>query len=176
MNQTTVEAIAIVVTIIALSIPAIGTVHALRSRLRAGGPLLRWHPTFIRLLIFIWWVVGTITAVILFNHGARPLIKIIYLCAFVIGFLNITVNLVIIGEKGIFIHRNLILWNSITSFSFWTQGKLDFTKIVWHHIKSNSMKEITFPLPPNRKTIVMTLFRNFVPSMQVQQENRIHEN
>ncbi len=170
MSQTTTEYIALGVTVAALTVPVYWTLRAFRLRRQAGGVLLRWRPPSIRLMIVLWWIIGTVTAVILYNHGARPLMKTLFLCAFVLGFFNIIASSIVIGEKGIFLHRQIIRWEAILSFSFWKRGMVDYMRVLWSVPGKELPSEISIPIPPNRKMIIMTLFRTFIPSIQMEQE------
>ena len=176
MNFTTIELAATLATIAALSIPILSTIKAYQTRIHAGGILLRWRSPSMKFMIFAWWVIGAFTAVTLYKHGTGPVMKIIFIVAFISGFLNILVNQVIIGDRGIYVRRQLVRWESIMSFSFWSQGKVDFMKICWHLPNGIISHETTLPIPSNRKNLIIILFRKFIPSVQSEGGNGAHEN
>ena len=162
----------IILAIVILAIPVVFSYTAIRRRQVVGRILLRWRPRSIRLLLILWCIGGMLISVMLYQYPASRYARLIFLGAFFSGIANVLGSTIVIGEHGVFIHRQSILWKNISQFSKWEKGGKHYMSITWSNDGTEQKEHTdTFVVPPRIVKVTLALFQNFIPSIQLPRSN-----
>ena len=155
-----------------LAIPVAFSYTAIRKRRVVGRPFLRWRPRAERYALLIWCLAGLFLSTVLYRYYAPPYMKLIFIGAFFSGLMNVLGSTIIIGEKGIIVHRRAIMWKDITQFSTWEKSGKHYMSVTWRNDSVYQKEQsVSFGIPARMIKITLALFQNFIPSIQLPRSN-----
>ncbi len=173
MNSVSLSKIAVIIlVIVVLAIPVVFSYTAIRKRRAVGRVFLQWRPKSVELAFILWCILGISLSVILYQYSTDRYARLIFLGTFFSGLMNVLGSTIIIGEHGIFIHRRSILWKDISQFSTWEKTGKHYMRVTWSENNSAEKDQtVTFVIPRRMIKVILALFQNFIPSIQLPRSN-----